>query len=176
MRQVFTSMVFWGLILGQGVFCAHWADPNLVKSDPNTPAFMAQSDPNTTAMMSNEKPLAGTLGMNWLYQGKQPPQPLVGQENVTFRIERYPWPYTDCFQHDYFASPWCYNPWYRNDYWRYYSNDYWNRCKDYSGWWYNNAYTYPLNYVEIQMQLDSNTSLHFGASFLSDPLGDHFRP
>jgi hypothetical protein len=170
MRQVIPYMLFCGLILGQGAFCAHAADPNLVKSEPNTPAFIVHPDPNTTAM-PDTKPLAGTLGMGWLYQGKQPPQPLVGQEDVTFRIERYPWPYTG-----YFAGPGFYNPWTRHDYWRYYSNDYLRHRSDYSGWWYNNAYSYPLNYVEIQTQLNSNTSFHFGVSFISDPWDAPFRP
>jgi len=176
MKQVITYILLCGLISGQRVFCAHLTDPNLTKSDPNITAFITSFDPNT-ASLAAAKPLAGKLGMNWLYQGKQPPRPLVGQENVAFRIERYPWPYTGYFgehsywDQDYCAGPWFYAPWYRQDYWRYCSNDYWRHCRDYhDGWWYNDAYTYPLNYVEMQIKLNENTSFNLGVSFPSDPV------
>jgi hypothetical protein len=126
-------------------------------------------DPNTTAT-SVPQPVAGTLGINWLYQGQKPPQPLVGQEDVTFRIESYPWPYIGYNQDNYFADPLFYNPRYRHGYWRYYSNDYWRHHRDYSGWWRRDAYTYPLNYVNMEMKLNENTSFHIGASFFSDPV------
>jgi hypothetical protein len=159
-----------GLTLGQVRPRASLADPNLAKSDPNTTAFITPSDPNTTAM-SVPKPLAGTLGMNWLYQGKKPPQPLVGQEDVTFRIERYPWPYIGYNRDNNFAGPWFYDPWYGHGYWRYYSNDYWRHHPDHhDGWWYNDAYTYPLNYVQMQIKLNENTSFNLGVSFTSDPV------
>jgi hypothetical protein len=160
------------LMLGQIAVCVSLAEPNLPAADPNKMTLPSPyPDPNTAAM-SAPKPLAGTLGINWLYQGKKSPQPLVGQQNVTFRIERYPWPYTAFFyEHDYFAGgPWFYAPWYRHDYWRYYSRDDWKHCRDYPAWWYNDASTYPLNYVEMQIKLNENTSFNLGVSFTSDPV------
>jgi hypothetical protein len=158
------------LILGQGVCYALSADPNLAASDPNRSAFgstFSHPDPNTSGT------LPGTLAMNWLYQSKKPPEPLVGQENITFRTEVYPWPYIGFERDNYFADPWFYHPWYRYDYWRYYRNTPWRPYGDYHGrWWYRDDYTYPLNHVEVQMKLDADTSLHFGADFLSDPLNN----
>ncbi len=165
-------MSLYGLMLGQRGVCADLADPNLAESGPNTAAFLTSSypDPNA-ASLPTAKPIAGTLGLNWLYQGKKPPQPLVGQEDVTFRIERYPWPYTGYFlEHGCFAGPWIYAPWHRYDYWRYYSNDYWRRYRDYSGLGYHNAYTYPLNYVNMEMKVNENTSFNLDVSFISDYL------
>jgi hypothetical protein len=166
-------MLLYGLMLGQNARCASLADPNLAASEPNSMTLISSSsrpDPNA-ASASAQKPVAGTLAMNWLYQGKKPPQPLAGQEDVTFRIERCPWPYTGYYQHDYFAGPGFYAPWYRHDYWRYYSNDYGRHHPNHhDGWWYNDAYTYPLNYVEMQIKLNENTSFNLGVSFTSDYL------
>jgi hypothetical protein len=164
-------MFLYGLILGQGALYADLADPNLNQFDPNakTSLFYPSPDPNTTSLAA-AKPIAGTLAMNWLYQGKKPPQPLVGQEDVTFRTEIYPWPYIGYNRYNSFAGPGFYNPWARPGYWRYYSNDYWKHCRDLSSWRHLDAFTYPLHTVEVQMKLNENTSFNFGVSFISDYL------
>jgi hypothetical protein len=136
------------------------ADPNhnQVVSDPNlspTKLLPCTADPNAAAV-SEANSISGTLALNWLYQGKQPPTPVVGREKVSFRTGVHPWPYYYDRGRSFASSsaPWLCHP--RDE------SDYWNAAgKD---------FTYPLNYAEVQMMLDTKTSLCFGAYFFSDPI------
>ncbi len=158
-RWIISGYVFLlGLVLVQNAHSTLFADPNTTASDPDMLAFESVSscpDPNTSSTSNN--PIPGTLALNWLYQGKKPPTPLVGQENISFHTAVYPWPYYAYDRDGHFAAPWLYRPWDGYDYWR----------------WYRDDFTYPINYAEVQIKLDAQTSLHFGSYFLSDPL---FKP
>ena len=167
---VIEYILFCSLMVGQNVWADLATDPNLGVPEPNNMALVSlNSDPNSVAL-PNPKSIPGTLAMNWLFQGKKPPEPLVGQEDVTFRTEVYPWPYIGYHDDEFGSWPWFYHPWYRYGYWRYYSNDYWRYYRHRHGWWDWDAYTYPLNYVEVEKKINDNLSIHIGASYFYDPV------
>jgi hypothetical protein len=170
MRWTIAGYVLLGFAAAYNAYATISADPNQTQFNPDSAFGQAAShpDPNTslvkllslvtadpnTAAIAKTDAITGTLALNWLYQGKIPPAPLVGQEKVSFRTEVYPWPYYSCDRDRPFAAPLCYRPWNMYD------------C----GRGYGNEFTYPLNYAGIQMILNTQTSLRFGAYFLSDPI------
>lgn len=172
MKHLVTGYIlFCGLILWQCAYGSRPSDPNMAPVEPNIMSFLLfEPDPNTASSMPMPQSIPGTLAANWLFQGKKPPQPLVGQEDVTFRTEIYPWPYIGYHRDNFENWPWFYHPWYRYGYWRYYSNDYRRYYRHGYGWWNWDAYTYPLNYVEVQKKINDDISIHIGASFFSDPV------
>ncbi len=171
------NIIYW---LGCMVFSAGLADisahaqsePNEVrvaiavpKADPN--ALAAIEDPNDLLLnvkqaqpefaKQSQLPIPGTLAMNWLYQGKEPPKPQVGNEKVTFETEIRPWRY------------YCYD-----DNWPYYrpwacSYQYWDRYR-------NNFNTYPVNYAAVRMNLDASISFEFGGYTPYDLAGPYYKP
>jgi hypothetical protein len=167
-RWTIAGYVLLGFAAAYNAHATISADPNQTQFNPNS-AFkqvVSRPDPNISlvkllpsvadpnaAAVAKTNTITGTLALNWLYQGKTPPAPLVGQEKVSFRTEVHPWPYYS-YDHDRpFAAPLCYRPWNEYD------------C----GRGYGNEFTYPLNYAEVQMILNTQTTLRFGAYFLSDP-------
>ncbi|MBN2511599.1 MAG: hypothetical protein JXB18_01550, partial [Sedimentisphaerales bacterium] len=101
--------------------------------------------------------IPGTLAMNWLYQGKEPPKPQVGNEKVTFETKIRPWPY-DCYGNDWpFYRPWLY------------SYDYWERYR-------RNFNTYPFNYASVRMTLDASVYFEFGGYTPYDLAGPYYKP
>ncbi|MEN6309494.1 MAG: hypothetical protein ABFD91_17240 [Anaerohalosphaeraceae bacterium] len=133
-------------------------DPNMLieKEDPNTPVqVMQKSDPKSAKQ--TQSPISGTLALNWLYQGKEPPKPQVGNEKVTFTTEIRPWPYY-CYDNDWLF----YRPWLN-------SYEYWSRYRD-------NFNAYPINHAAVRMDLDASVSFEFGGYTPYDLAGPYYRP
>jgi len=167
-------------LLGCMVFSAGLADipdkaqsePNQVrvamaapKADPN--AISVEKDPNSLLLnlkqaqpefaKQTQSPIPGTLAMNWLYQGKEPPKPQVGNEKVTFETKIRPWPYY-CYDNDWLS----YRPWL-------YSYEYWEQYR-------NNFNTYPVNHAAVRMTLDASISFEFGGYTPYDLAGPYYKP
>lgn len=171
------NIIYW---LGCMVFSAGLADiPVKTQSEPNQVCIsitVAQADPNVIVVngdpnnlmlgikralpqlaKQSQSPIPGTLAMNWLYQGKEPPKPQIGNEKITFETEIRPWRY------------YCYD-----DNWPYYrpwacSYQYWDRYR-------NNFNTYPVNYAAVRMNLDASISFEFGGYTPYDLAGPYYKP
>ncbi|MBM4103632.1 MAG: hypothetical protein FJ263_06205 [Planctomycetes bacterium] len=155
-RWTIAGYVLLGFAAAYNAHATISTDPNQTICDPNmslVKLLPSVTDPNTAAVTKTNA-ITGTLALNWLYQGKTPPTPLVGQKKVSFRTEVHPWPYYSYGRDRPFAAPLCYRPWNEYD------------CEN----GYGDEFTYPLHYAEVQMILNTQTTLRFGAYFLSDPL------
>jgi hypothetical protein len=172
-RWTIAGYVLLGFAAAYNAYATLSTDPNQTQFNPDSAFEQAASrpdpnislvellpsvaDPNAAAVVKTNV-ITGTLALNWLYQGKTPPAPLVGQEKVSFRTEVHPWPYYDYDRNRPFASssaaPWIHHPRDESDYWKAAGKD----------------FTYPLNYAEVQMKLNAQTTLNLGVYFLSDPI------
>lgn len=131
------------------------ADPNMlsVKKDPNTLLlYIYQYQPKFTKQTPS--PVPGTLAMNWLYQGKEPPKPQIGNEKVVIEMDIRPWSY---YENWLFCRPWLYN------------YDYWERYR-------NNVNPYSINRAAVRINLDTTMSFEFGGYTPYDLTGPYYKP